>query len=432
VSTPGPQLVVPAKPFSAWERSIALRYLRARRKEGGVALVSIISFVGVMLAVMALIIIMSVMNGFRSELMGKILGFNAHLYVAGEPINASNRAAAIARIKALPGVVEAAPTVEAQAMLLGRGQISGAIVRGVTPADLARTPIIANNIRKGGSLADFGEGEYGGDRILVGERLASQLDLDVGDTVTLVSPTGGDTPFGSTPRSKDYVIGGIFSVGMSEYDQAFAYMPLEQAQLFFGRDDAVDAIAVKLANADRARDLRGKVAKAAGPGAIVTDWTDRNQSFFNALQVERSVMRLILLFVVAIAAMNIITGLIMLVKNKTKDIAILRTMGAGRGAVLRIFFMAGAAIGVLGTFAGLVAGVLFCVFIKQIQAFVEWVTQTSVFNADVYFLSHIPAKVDWVEVAIITVWAVLMSFIATLPPSWRASRLDPVEALRYE
>jgi lipoprotein-releasing system permease protein len=431
VSTPGPQLAVPAKPFSAWERSIALRYLRARRKEGGVALVSIISFVGVMLAVMALIIIMSVMNGFRSELMGKILGFNPHLYVAGEPINAAGREAAIARIKAVPGVVEASPVVEAQAMLLGRGQISGAIVRGVTPADLARTPIVAGNIQRG-STTDFGKGEYGGDRILLGERLASQLDLDVGDTVTLVSPTGGDTPFGSTPRSKDYVIGAIFSVGMSEYDQAFAYMPLEQAQLFFGRDQAVDAIAVKLANADKARELRGKVAKAAGPGAVVTDWTDRNKSFFNALQVERSVMRLILMFVVAIAAMNIITGLIMLVKNKTKDIAILRTMGAGRGAVLRIFFMAGAAIGVLGTLAGLVAGVLFCVFIKQIQAFVEWATQTSVFNADVYFLSHIPAKVDWTEVAVITVWAVLMSFVATLPPAWRASRLDPVEALRYE
>jgi lipoprotein-releasing system permease protein len=431
VSTNGPQLVTPAKPFSAWERSIALRYLRARRKEGGVALVSIISFVGVMLAVTALIIIMSVMNGFRAELMDKILGFNPHLYVAGEPINAATRDAAVARIRAIPGVVEAAPVVEAQAMLLGRGQISGAIVRGVTPSDLRNTPIIAKNIKRGG-ITGFGKGEYGGDQILIGDRLAGQLDVDVGDTVTLVSPTGGDTPFGSTPRSKDYTIGGVFSVGMSEYDQAFAYMPLEQAQLFFGRDQSVDAVGVKLANADNVRRARGEIARAVGPGAVVTDWTDRNQSFFNALEVERSVMRLIMLFVVAIAAMNIISGLIMLVKNKTKDIAILRTMGASRGAVLRIFFMAGSTIGVLGTFAGLVLGVLFCTFIREIQAFVEWVTGRAVFSADVYFLSHIPAKVDWTEVAIITAWAVLMSFVATLPPAWRASRLDPVEALRYE
>jgi lipoprotein-releasing system permease protein len=266
---------------------------------------------------------------------------------------------------------------------------------------------------------------------VLGERLAAQLGVEPGGVVTLISPTGA-TPFGSAPRSKDYTVAALFSVGMSEYDQAFAYIPMEQAQLFFGRESAVDAIGVKLSDADRVHALRNPVYRAAGPGAIVTDWTDRNQSYFNALKVERNVMRLILMFVVAIAAMNIISGLIMLVKNKTKDIAILRTMGASRGAILRIFFMAGSTIGVLGTAAGLVVGVLFCVFIGEIQGFLEMVTGATLFSADVYFLSRIPAKVDWIEVAVITFWAVLMSFLATLPPAWRASRLDPVEALRYE
>ena len=424
------QLAVPAKPFSSWERSIALRYLRARRKEGGVAMVSIISFVGVMLAVMALIVIMSVMNGFRDELTSKVLDFNPHIYVAGPPVNSPQREVIVKRIQALPGVVEVAPVVEAQGMLVGSGQISGAIVRGVSAEDLKATRIISGNIR-GGSIAAFGKGEYGGDAIVLGDRLAGVLGVTPGDVVTLVAPTGA-TPFGSAPRSKDYTVAAVFSVGMSEYDQAFAYIPLEQAQLFFGREQAVDAIGVKLTNADRVHELRNPVYRAAGPGSIVTDWTDRNQSYFNALRVERNVMRLILMFVVAIAAMNIISGLIMLVKNKTKDIAILRTMGASQGAVLRVFFMAGSTIGVLGTAAGLLLGVLFCVFIGEIQGFLEALFSTKLFSADVYFLSQIPAKVDWIEVMVITFWSVLMSFLATLPPAWRASRLDPVEALRYE
>ncbi|MGZ8406617.1 MAG: FtsX-like permease family protein, partial [Caulobacteraceae bacterium] len=287
------------------------------------------------------------------------------------------------------------------------------------------------NIKRG-SLAAFGSGEYGGDLILIGERLAAQLGAEPGDPVTLVSPSGNSTPFGSTPNSKDYTVGGVFSVGMSEYDQAFVYMPLEQAQLFFGRETAIDVIEIKLKQPDRAAALRAQVAAAVGPGAVVTDWTHRNQSFFNALQVERNVMRLILMLIVAIAAMNIISGLVMLVKNKGRDIAILRTMGAGRGAILRIFFMAGSSVGVLGTLAGLVLGLLFCTFIEEIQAFVQWITGSDVFSADVYFLSHIPAKIDWGEVMVVTGWALAMSFLATLPPAWRASHIDPVEALRNE
>jgi lipoprotein-releasing system permease protein len=321
--------------------------------------------------------------------------------------------------------------IEAQAMVTGPNQITGGLVRGLAPGDLAATKIVADNIRQG-SLRGYGEGEFGGDMVLLGSRLAESVGVAAGDSVTLISPSGGDTVFGSTPRSKDYIVGGIFQVGMSEYDAAFIYMPLAQAQLFFGKEGLIDVIEVNLDDPDAVDQIKPLVAEAAGAGTIVTDRRDRNRSYFTALGVERNVMRLILLLIVAIAAMNIISGLVMLVKNKTRDIAILRTMGASRGAVLRIFVMAGASIGAAGTIAGLVLGSLFCIFISPIQDFVEAITKTPVFNADTYYLSQIPADIEWPEVAIVTLAALLMSLLATLPPALRASRLDPVEALRYE
>jgi lipoprotein-releasing system permease protein len=424
--------VRPAGAFSGWERDIAARYLRTKKKDGGVALISIISFTGITLAVAVLIIVMSVMNGFRAELMGRILGFNGHIYVGGPLLNDAGRDLVIGRLRAVPGVASVTPMVEAQGLALGPGgQATGAIVRGIAPDDLRRIKLIADNIKQG-SMTGFGAGEYGGDRILIGDRLAATLGVQVGDPVSLISPTGETTAFGASPRRKTYTVGGVFSVGMSEYDQVFIYMPLQQAQLFFGRDQSVDVVEMMLNNPDRIDEIKPAIAAVAGPGALVTDWRSKNQSFFNALQVERNTMRLILLLIVAIAAANIISGLVMLVKNKGRDIAILRTMGAGRGAIMRIFFMSGAAVGVLGTLAGLLLGVLFCAFIAPIQRFVEWISGVSVFNADVYFLAHIPAKLDWGEVGMIAFWAMAMSFLATLPPAWRASRLDPVEALRYE
>jgi lipoprotein-releasing system permease protein len=420
-----------APPFGLWERMIAGRYLRARRSQGGVALISVISFIGIMLAVAVLIIVMSVMNGFRTELLTRILGFNGHLYAAGGELEGPDRGLIVRRILKVPGVVQVTPVVEAQAMALGPGQISGAVVRGISAADLKATRIIAGGLT-GGTLNGFGDGEYGGDLVVVGERLAQTLDVRPGDPLTLISPTGGATAFGATPQRKTYTVAATFSVGMSEYDQAFIYMPLEQAQLFFGRDGGVDFVEIKVADPDRAVAMKPAVIRAAGPGAMITDWTEKNASFWGALQVERNVMRLILMMLVAIAAANIISGLVMLVKNKSRDIAILRTMGAGQGSILRIFFMAGASVGVLGTAAGLAIGALFCIFIEEIQAFVEWVTGAAVFSSDVYFLNHIPAKVDWAEVSIIVGVSLALSFLATLPPAWRASRLDPVEALRYE
>lgn len=420
-----------AGPFSRWERSVARRYLFAKRKNGGVALISVISFSAVMLAVFALITVMSVMNGFRAELLGRILGFNGHLYAQSPLINGPDRDTIIRRIKAAPGVIQAAPMVEAQAMVIGPTQVTGAIVRGVTTSDLRHMSLISGNIKKG-SMEGFGQGEYGGDIVLIGERMAQTLGVQPGDPITVISPSGPATAFGSSTREKNYIVGGLFSVGMSQFDEAFIYMPLEQAQLFFGRDTTVDYVEIKVEDPDKAKELKQAVEIASGPGALVNDWMDKNHSYFTALQVERKVMRLILFCIVAIATLNIISSLVMLVKNKGKDIAILRTMGASQGAVLRIFIMAGASIGVAGTLCGLALGVVFCAYITPIQNFVEWATGTSVFNADVYMLSHIPAKIDWREVGSIVLASAAMSILATLPPALRASRLDPVEALRYE
>ena len=420
-----------SRPFSAWERAIAIRYLLTKRSHGGVALISIISFAAIALAVAALIITMSIMNGFRSELSAKILGFNGHAYVVGGAMTPADRTAMVRRLRAVPGVVQAVPLVESQALVQGPMAASGAVVRGLDPADLRATPIIAGNV-KSGSIADFGQGDEGGEKVLVGQKLADTLGLAVGDPISIISPSGGSTAFGTLPPRKTYIIGGLFSVGMSEYDQTFIYMPLNQAQLFFGRDAAVDFTEIKLDDPDKAPGLKPALLAAAGRGAIVSDWTEKNRAYFGALQVERNVMRMIFMFIVALAALNIISGLVMLVKNKGRDIAILRTIGAGQGAILRIFFMSGAMIGVAGTVAGLLFGLLFCLNIETIQRVIEWATGVQVFNSDVYFLAHVPAKVDGLEVVMVCLWSLFAAFTFTLLPAWRASRLDPVEALRNE
>ena len=420
-----------ARPFSLWERTLALRYLRAKRKEGGVTLVSIISFIGILLAVATLIIVMSVMNGFRTELVGRMLGFNGDAFVTGPAVNGPGRQALLARLRAIPGVTQAMPVVEAQALVSGPQQVSGAIVRGLSLQDLKDSKLVSSNI-KDGSLNGYGEGDYGGDLVVAGARLAETLGVKPGDSLTIISPNGADTAFGSTPNRKAYTVDGLFTVGMSEYDATFIYMPLAQAQLFFGRGDTVDMIEVNVDNPDHIDRIRPAIEKAAGPDGLVSDWRDRNKSYFNALEVERAVMRLILMLIVAIAVMNIISGLVMLVKNKGRDIAILRTMGASQGSILRVFFLCGALIGASATAVGLMAGSLFCIFIDPIQSFLEVIFHRSLFSPDTYFLSRIPARIDWSEVALVIFWSLLMSFIATLPPAWRASRLDPVEALRYE
>ena len=420
-----------AGPFGPWERALAMRYLRARRKQGGVTLIAIIAVVGIALTVFGLVSIMSIMNGFRSDLLGHMLGFNGHVYVQGPAVNGPGRDALISRIRAVPGVVEAVPKVEAQSVAMAHGPLSFALVRGLRPADVRANRLISGGI-KAGSLKGFGEGDYGGDMILVGSKLAETLGVSAGDDLTLISPQGGATAFGAAPRSKTYTIAATFSVGVSEYDQAFIYMPLEQAQLFYGRGDAIDEVEIKVDDPDNLDHLLPAIEQAAGPGAIVSDWRARNKSYFNALQVERTAMRLILMIVVAIAALNIISGLVMLVKNKGRDIAILRTMGAGRPAILRIFLMVGATLGLSGTVIGVATALVFCTFIEPIQQALNRLTGVNTFNSDVYLLSRIPAKIDWPEVTVIVLFSVVMSLLWALFPAMHASRLDPVEALRYE
>ena len=421
----------PAGPFSPWERQLALRYLRARRKEGGAGLIATISFLAITAAVMVLIIVMSVMNGYRIELLSGILDFNGHVFVTGPVLDGPRLGPAVARLKAVPGVVQVTPMVEAQALIQGRDEVGGAMVRGISPADLRGMKIIASHL-KAGSFAGFGDGEYGGDIVIVGQGLADSLGVQPGDSLTITSPSAGATAFGSAPTSKAYTIGATFNVGNSAYDRAFVFMPLAQAGLLFGRGETIDKLVITVADPDATGKIRPAIEAAAGPQAVVTDWRDQNQAYFNALNVERNTMALILSLIVLIAALNIISAVVMLVKNKGRDIAVLRTMGAGQGAIMRIFFMSGAGIGVFGSILGVVLGVLFCAYIQQIQAFVEWVTRTPVFSPDVYFLSHIPAKINWTEVGFITLWSLGASCLCTLPPAFQASRVDPVEALRYE
>ncbi len=419
-------------PFRLWELELAGRYLRAKRREGGVALISLIAFFGILASVAMLIIVMSVMNGFRTELLSRMLGFNGHAYVGGATaLNTPGRDVILPRLRAVEGVTEAVPIVEAYSLAEGTTTPQPAVIRGMRPEDVRRSPIITENL-VAGSLNDFGQGEYGGDVILMGEVLAANLGVGVGDAVTLYSPSGESTAFGSAPRSKAYVIGGVFAIGLSEYDQAFVYMPLEQAQLFFGRGEAVDTLELRVTDPDRIAEQLPALRQAAGPGALVITWQERNRTFFEALQVERVVMRLILMLIVLIAALNIISGLVMLVKNKGRDIAVLRTMGARRSSILRIFVLAGGSIGFAGTLAGLLVGTLFCLNIGPIQGFVEGVTGATVFSSEQYYLDRLPARVEWGEVAMITAWSLVVSILCTLPPALRAARLDPVEALRYE
>ncbi len=422
----------PAGPFSAWEFELALRYLRARRKEGGIALIAIISYVAIALAVMALIIVMSIMAGFRNELLDRMLSFNGHMYVQGQVLGDPEREAAVARIAAVPGVVSVSPLTENQALVRAAGQTTGAVVRGLRPQDLDSMSYVFDSLTPEARAA-FGQGAYGGDNILIGKALAESMGLRVGDPITLYSPTGADSAFGNLGGlEKTYRIGGVFTSGTADFDRAFIFMPLEQAQLFFGKEGVWDVIEMKVSEPDRVGELIQPVRTAAGDSALVSDWRDRLAAFWGALKVERVAMSIILGLVVAIAALNIISGIVMLVKNKTRDIAILRTVGASQSSMLRIFFIAGAAIGVAGTITGLVLGLVFCLNIGAIQHFLEWVLGVQLFNADVYMLDSIPAEVDAMDVVWVTLWSVFMSCVASLLPSWRAAKMDPVEALRYE
>ena len=415
-------------PFAPFEWMLSLRYLRARRKEGFISVIATISFLGITLGVMTLIVVMAVMNGFRQELLEKILGLNGHLLIQPLESPLTDWQAVAERVSNAAGVRLAAPIVEGQALASSPFNASGVLVRGIRGADLTKLSSVASNI-KFGTLDGFDEGQG----IAIGKRLADQLSLRVGDSITLVAPRGAVTPMGTTPRIKSYKIAAIFEIGMSEYDAAFVFMPLPEAQAYFNRAGDVTSIEIYTDNPDRVDErFRKLIHDAAGRPIYMIDWQHRNATFFNALQVERNVMFLILMLILLVAALNIVSGLFMLVKDKGSDVAILRTMGATPGAIMRIFLITGASIGVVGTVVGFLLGTIICLNADAIRRFFSWLTNTELFSPELYFLSRLPAEMNAGETTAVVVMALGLSLLATLYPSWRAARLDPVEALRYE
>lgn len=415
------------KPFGALEWQIALRYLRSRRREAFISVISSLSLAGIALGVATLIIVMAVMNGFRAELFNKILGVSGHVLL--QPLDGplTDYNAVARRIDGVDGVIMAIPFVEGQALASGNVTSSGALVRGVSAEGLARLSFVSDNILLG-STEGFGE-----DRgVLIGSRLSRTLGVSIGDNITLLTPNGTVTPFGITPRSQSYPIRAIFEIGMSEYDSSYLFMPMDAAQLFFNQDGRATAIEVFVQDPDAVERLRPQIAQAAGRPLFIVDWRQRNATFFSALVVERNVMFIILTLIIIVAALNVISGMTMLVKEKTRDIAILRTIGATRGMVLRIFLIVGLSIGVVGTLVGFVLGTAIALNVEAIRAFISGLFQVELFSPEIYFLSQLPSDMDSSETAFVVLMALALSLLATIYPAWKAARTDPTVALKAD
>ncbi len=413
--------------FSKFERLVAGRYLRAKRKEGFISVITGFAFTGIALGVATLIIVMSVMNGFKSELLSRILGINGHIMIVSAPgFPFTDYKTAVKDLESLDGVEVAIPMIEKQILISSGNSAEGAMVRGISKEDLLKKQVLRNGV------AGLDIDKFQGDKVIIGSRLADKMGIIPGDKITLISPNGKVTAFGTVPRMKSYEVLGTFNVGMYEYDATHLFMPMEAAQKYFSMGNSAGQIDVTLKNDDDLALMRDIIEQSVGIDAYVYDWKQSNSAFFNAIDVERNVMFLILTLIILVAAFNIITGLIMLVKDKGRDIAVLRTMGATKGMIMRIFFIDGAFIGVVGTLIGFILGVLFCENIESIRQFLEGLSGRELFSAEIYFLSQLPAKINWEEVGIVAGVSLLLSFLATLYPAYRAAKFDPVEALRYE
>lgn len=419
-----------APPFGAFERTLAWRYLRARREHGGVALVSIISFIGIALAVTALVTVMSLMNGFRHELVDKLLNGRGHVFVDTRFMSDTEADELAVALRTLQGVTSVTPIIEGQAFAQSQNAARGVFVRGV-PGDAARDLVFIRKRLTDGSAASFGEGEKGGREIMVAQRVAEMLEVHAGDPVTLISPSTTATAMGSVPRKKTFDLSASFRTGYGELDEIFVLMPIEQAQIFFNYQGRYQNLELRMTDPQNSGRLMSEISRRF-PILSVTDWKAVNSGIVGALAVEASMMRIIFLILITITSLNIITGVVMLVKNKTRDVAILRTIGASRGAVLRVFLMIGAFLGIVGTLVGLSLGLLLVWNIGAVEAFLNVISGQRVFNPEVYGLDHLPARINWIEVGFAVTWAMVMSVLVTLAPAWRAARLDPVEALRFE
>ena len=410
------------------ETMMAMRYIRARRAEGFISVIAWFSLTGITLGVATLIIVMSVMNGFRAELVGRILGLNGHFAVYSQTNSGvADFDALSVKLSEVSTIIAVTPQVEGQTMVTHQGRNQGAVVRGVRWSDLAaRKPLWQ-------SLSDDAVRRFreeGG--VLIGKTMAFRLGVKVGDTLTLLSSKGRTTAFGSVPLRQKFKIAGLFDVGMHEYDANFLFMTLAQAQSFYGLDDKVTGLEVYSSDPHAVKLMRQQLQAQLSKDHRLYDWQGRNASFLNALAVERNVMFLILTLIILVAAFNIISSMIMLVRSKNADIAVLRAMGASRGAIMRIFFMTGASIGFIGTLMGTMLGVIFCWQIDTIKEFIEGLSGAELFSAEIYYLSRLPAEIEAFEVLVVIAMALGLSFLASIYPAWRASCVAPAEVLRYE
>ena len=413
--------------FSKFERLTAWRYLRAKRKEGFISVITGFAFTGIALGVATLIIVMSVMNGFKAELLNRILGINGHISIVASPeFPFNNYKKAVADLQNIDGIDLAIPMIEKQLLVSSSRGAEGAMVLGITAEDILKKKVMRDGFAK------VDTNFFNDDVVVLGYKLAQKLGVYVDDEITLISPNGKVTAFGSVPRIKSYRVIGTFDMGMHEYDSNFIFMPLPAAQKYFGLQDAVSVIDVSLKNDKQLPQLRAIIEKSVSLDAYVYDWKQTNSAFFNAIDVERNVMFLILTLIILVAAFNIITGLIMLVKDKSRDVAVLRTMGATKAMIMRIFFMDGAFIGVVGTSLGVFIGLLFCHNIENIRQFLQNMSGRELFSCEIYCLSHLPAKVDNGEVLSVVIVTLILCFLATIYPAYRASKFEPAEALRYE